>query len=127
MVTANFLFFYLFIFFTTDKNRRRVGTLHNSFQVRKRIQSYPLQYSHHMPERRRNKIKMSMHYNNNNNNNNNNQKTENMRTVFSLQAGLLSLDSQTAMAKIGCVTMVDGGMTNKLPLERQTTLQRTTI
>ena len=33
-------------------------------------------------------------------------------TVFSLQAGLLSLDSQTAMAKIGCVTMVDGGMTN---------------
>ena len=125
MVTANFLFFYLFFFFfTTDKNRRRVGTLHNSFQVRKRIQSYPLQYSHHMPERRRNKIKMSMHYNNNNNNN---QKTENMRTVFSLQAGLLSLDSQTAMAKIGCVTMVDGGMTNKLPLERQTTLQRTTI
>ena len=124
MVTANFLFFYFFIFFfffTTDKNRRRVGTLHNSFQVRKRIQSYPLQYSHHMPERRRNKIKMSMHYNNNN------QKTENMRTVFSLQAGLLSLDSQTAMAKIGCVTMVDGGMTNKLPLERQTTLQRTTI
>ena len=101
-----------------------MGTLHNSFQVRKRIQSYPLQYSHHMPERRRNKIKMSMHYNNNNNNN---QKTENMRTVFSLQAGLLSLDSQTAMAKIGCVTMVDGGTTNKLPLERQTTLQRTTI
>ena len=80
-----------------------------------------------MPERRRNKIKMSMHYNNNNNNNNNNQKTENMRTVFSLQAGLLSLDSQTAMAKTGCVTTVDGGMTNKLPLERQTTLQRTTI
>ena len=40
------------------------------------------------------------------------------RFVFSLQAGLLSLDSQTAMAKIGCVTMVDGGMTNKLPLER---------
>ena len=78
-----------------------------------------------MPERRRNKIKMSMHYNNNNNNNN--QKTENMRTVFSLQAGLLLLDSQTAMAKIGCETMVDGGMTNKLPLERQTTLQRTTI
>ena len=115
MVTANFLFFYLFFFFfTTDKNRRRVGTLHNSFQVRKRIQSYPLQYSHHMPERRRNKIKMSMHYNNNNKN----QNTENMRTVFSLQAGLLSLDSQTAMAKIGCVTMVDGGMTNKLPLER---------
>ena len=76
-----------------------------------------------MPERRRNKIKMSMHYNNNNNN----QKTENMRTVFSLQAGLLSLDSQTAMAKTGCVTTVDGGMTNKLPLERQTTLQRTTI
>ena len=104
-----------------------MGTLHNSFQVRKRIQSYPLQYSHHMPERRRNKIKMSMHYNNNNNNNNNNQKTENMRTVFSLQAGLLSLDSQTAMAKIGCVTMVDGGMTNKLPLERQRTPQRTTI
>ena len=125
MVTANFLFIlFYFIFFITDKNRRRVGTLHNSFQVRKRIQSYPLQYSHHMPERRRNKIKMSMHYNNNNNNN---QKTENMRTVFSLQAGLLSLDSQTAMAKIGCVTMVDGGMTNKLPLERQTTLQRTTI
>ena len=125
MVTANFLFIlFYFIFFITDKNRRRVGTLHNSFQVRKRIQSYPLQYSHHMPERRRNKIKMSMHYNNNNNNN---KKTENMRTVFSLQAGLLSLDSQTAMAKIGCVTMVDGGMTNKLPLERQTTLQRTTI
>ena len=122
MVTANFLFFIIIFFFTTDKNRRRVGTLHNSFQVRKRIQSYPLQYSHHMPERRRNKIKMSMHYNNNNN-----QKTENMRTVFSLQAGLLSLDSQTAMARIGCVTMVDGGMTNKLPLERQTTLQRTTI
>ena len=113
MVTANFLFFIIIFFFTNDKNRRRVGTLHNSFQVRKRIQSYPLQYSHHMPERRRNKIKMSMHYNNNNN-----QKTENMRTVFSLQAGLLSLDSQTAMAKIGCVTMVDGGMTNKLPLER---------
>ena len=104
-----------------------MGTLHNSFQVRKRIQSYPLQYSHHMPERRRNKIKMSMHYNNNNNNNNNNQNTENMRTVFSLQAGLLSLDSQTAMAKIGCVTMVNGGTTNNLPLERQTTLQRTTI
>ena len=123
MVTANFfIFLFFYFFFTTDKNRRRVGTLHNSFQVRKRIQSYPLQYSHHMPERRRNKIKMSMHYNNNNN-----QKTENMRTVFSLQAGLLSLDSQTAMAKIGCVTMVDGGMTNKLPLERQTTLQRTTI
>ena len=122
MVTANFfIFLFFYFFFTTDKNRRRVGTLHNSFQVRKRIQSYPLQYSHHMPERRRNKIKMSMHYNNNN------QKTENMRTVFSLQAGLLSLDSQTAMAKIGCVTMVDGGMTNKLPLERQTTLQRTTI
>ena len=122
MVTANFfIFLFFYFFFTTDKNRRRVGTLHNSFQVRKRIQSYPLQYSHHMPERRRNKIKMSMHYNNNNNNNNN-QKTENMRTVFSLQAGLLSLDSQTAMAKIGCVTMVDGGMTNKLPLERQTTL-----
>ena len=118
MVTANFfIFLFFYFFFTTDKNRRRVGTLHNSFQVRKRIQSYPLQYSHHMPERRRNKIKMSMHYNNNNN-----QKTENMRTVFSLQAGLLSLDSQTAMAKIGCVTMVDGGMTNKLPLERQTTL-----
>ena len=49
-----------------------------------------------MPERRRNKIKMSMHYNNNNNN----QKTENMRTVFSLQAGLLSLGSQTAMEKL---------------------------
>ena len=44
-----------------------------------------------------------------------------------LKDGLLSLDSQTAMARIGCVTMVDGGMTNKLPLERQTTLQRTTI
>ena len=124
MVTANFLFIlFYFIFFITDKNRRMVGTLHNSFQVRKRIQSYPLQYSHHMPDRRRNKIKMSMHYNNNNNN----QKTENMRTVFSLQAGLLSLDSQTAMAKIGCVTMVNGGTTNNLPLERQTTLQRTTI
>ena len=41
-----------------------------------------------------------------------------MRTVLSLQAGLLSLDSQTAMARIGCVTMVDGGLTNKLPLER---------
>ena len=122
MVTANFLYFYFIIFFfTTDKNRRRAGTLHNSFQVR--IQSYPLQYSHHMPERRRNKIKMSMHYNNNNKN----QKTENMRTVFSLKAGLLSLDSQTAKTKIGCVTMVDGGMTNELPLERQTTLQRTTI
>ena len=76
-----------------------------------------------MPERLRNKIKMSMHYNNNNNN----QNTENMRTVFSLQAGLLSLDSQTAMAKIGCMTMVNGGTTNNLPLERQTTLQRTTI
>ena len=44
-----------------------------------------------------------------------------------LKDGPLSLDSQTAMARIGCVTMVDGGMTNKLPLERQTTLQRTTI
>ncbi|CAH3143826.1 unnamed protein product, partial [Pocillopora meandrina] len=28
------------------------------FVIRKRIQSYPLQYSHHMPERRRNKIKI---------------------------------------------------------------------
>ena len=35
-----------------------------------------------------------------------------------LKDGLLSLDSQTAMARIGCVTMVDGGLTNKLPLER---------
>ena len=61
-----------------------------------------------MPERRRHKIKMSMHYK---------QKPEKMRTVLSMQAGLLSLDSQTAMARIGCVTMVGGGMTKKLPLE----------
>ena len=38
-------------------------------------------------------------------------------TVISRQVlkdGLLSLDSQTAMARVGCATMVDGGMTNKL-------------
>ena len=38
-----------------------------------------------------------------------------------LKDGLLSLDSQTAMARIGCVTMVDGGLTNKLPMEQQMT------
>ena len=36
-----------------------------------------------------------------------------------LKDGPLSLDSQTAMARIGCVTMVDGGMTSKLPMEQQ--------
>ena len=40
-----------------------------------------------------------------------------------LKDGLLSLDSQTAMARIGCVTMVDGGLTNKLPMEQQMTHQ----
>ena len=44
-----------------------------------------------------------------------------------LKDGLLSLDSQTAMARVGCVTMVDGGMTNKLQLERQMTHQLTLI
>ena len=44
-----------------------------------------------------------------------------------LKDGLLSLDSQTAMARVGCVAMVDGGMTNKLPLERQMTHQLTLI
>ena len=115
MVTANFLFIlFYFIFFFLSPIKTEEWWEHCTIR-------FKLQYSHHMPERRRNKIKMSMHYNNNN------QKTENMRTVFSLQAGLLSLDSQTAMAKTGCVTTVDGGMTNKLPLEQQTTLQRTTI
>ena len=44
-----------------------------------------------------------------------------------LKDGLLSLDSQTAMARVGCVTMVDGGMTNKLQMERQMTHQLTLI
>ena len=44
-----------------------------------------------------------------------------------LKDGLLSLDSQTAMARVGCVAMVDSGMTNKLPLERQMTHQLTLI
>ena len=39
-----------------------------------------------------------------------------------LKYGLSSLDSQTAMARIGCVTMVGGGMTNTLPLEQRMTL-----
>ena len=45
-------------------------------------------------------------------------------TVISRQVlkdGLLSLDSQTAMARVGCATMVDGGMTNKLPMEKEMT------
>ena len=44
-----------------------------------------------------------------------------------LKDGLLSLDSQTAMARVGCVTMVDGGMINKLQMERQMTHQLTLI
>ena len=44
-----------------------------------------------------------------------------------LKDGLLSLDSQTAMARVGCVAMVDGGMTNKLQMERQMTHQLTLI
>ena len=48
-------------FITPKKNRRSVRSLHSLFQARKRIQNYPLQYSYHMPERRRHKIKMSMH------------------------------------------------------------------
>ena len=44
-----------------------------------------------------------------------------------LKDGLLSLDSQTAMARLGCVTMVDGGLTNKLPMEQQMTHQLTLI
>ena len=44
-----------------------------------------------------------------------------------LKDGLLSLDSQTAMARIGCVTMVDSGLTNKLPMEQQMTHQWTLI
>ena len=44
-----------------------------------------------------------------------------------LKDGLLSLDSQTAMARVGCVKMVDGGMTNKLQMERQMTHQLTLI
>ena len=44
-----------------------------------------------------------------------------------LKDGLSSLDSQTAMARIGCVTMVDGGMTNTLPLEQRMTHQLTLI
>ena len=38
-----------------------------------------------------------------------------------LKDGLLSLDSQTAMARVGCATIVDGGMTNKLPMEKEMT------
>ena len=38
-----------------------------------------------------------------------------------LKDGLLSLDSQTAMARVGCAAMVDGGMTNKLPMEKEMT------
>ena len=44
-----------------------------------------------------------------------------------LKDGPLSLDSQTAMARIGCVTMVGGGMTNTLPLEQRMTHQLTLI
>ena len=54
-------------------------------------------------------------------------KKESIRTVLLMQAGLSSLDSQTAMARIGCVTMVGGGMTNTLPLEQRTTHQLTLI
>ena len=38
-----------------------------------------------------------------------------------LKDGLLSLDSQTAMARVGCAMMVDGGMTNKLQMEKEMT------
>ena len=115
MVTANFLFFIIIFFLPPIKTEGVWEHCTIRFKLEREYRAilYNIpQYNIHMPQRRRNKIKMSMHYNNNN------QKTENMRTVLSLQAGLLSLDSQTAMAKIGCVTMVDGGMTNKLPLER---------
>ena len=44
-----------------------------------------------------------------------------------LKDGLSSLDSQTAMARIGCVMMVGGGMTNTLPLEQRMTHQLTLI